>query len=367
MKARGPRETIATGVYKDALGVEARASAAGRSKWRRFKRGTRLSTIVAWQEETRTALRKAARTRAAQFRAGTLAGDVATYVATLPERARKQKAALFAAWLTAELRQRRRQAIPLDELRRQVSAWVDAGVAASTINHRRRALIELYEAIDGEDPPALPRRLKRQREPAPVPRAHDMALLAAIVEGMRAYPYPEATYLRNRRQARLRLMLWTGVSPTTLAQLTPHSIDLERREIALPARGKGRGAPALTLPLWDPEGIAAAQGWLRAFAWSRKVDAKALAVSLAYAVRGFRRRCPEVPLPPHIRLHDLRHSFLTMVARRTQDPRVVQWYGQHADLKTSMRYILAAVPDIARAALAVPHGVPHGPSYHSGR
>lgn len=353
MTSRGPRERIAVGVYQDKVGFEVRALARGKSRCKRFPKGTRLSVMKGWQDTQRKSIREATRIARATAREGTLAGDVAAHLGTMTIAQRRAAVALYNAWLTPSLASRARAGVTLEQLRTVVSGWLEAGVAASTVNHRRRALIALYEALDGEDPPVLPRRLKRQREPAPVPRGHDMAQLDAIISGMRDYPYHGRARRLSKPKARLRLMLWTGITPSTMRRLTAHSINLDAKEIALPARGKGRGSPAVTLPLWEPEGVEAARAWLRANAWG-KARTERLADALQRAIRAYRERCPAVTLPPQIRLHDLRHSFLTMIALTRRDPRLVQWYGQHADLATSQRYILAAMPELAREAARVP-------------
>jgi site-specific recombinase XerC len=350
---RGTRQTIAPGIYQDDLGYEVRARAGGRTTSKRFPSSAKLSKMKAWQDDERKRLRKATRDRQTLIGKGTLAADVATHLATLPDRQRRLTLAMYTAWLTPDLAKRPRASITIDQLRTLVSSWADAGVAASTINHRRRALVALYEALDGDDEPVLPRRLKRQPEPAAVPRAVSMDLLDEVITRMTDYPYHGDPRKRNRAKARLRLMLWTGITPSTMSKLTAHSIDLVAREIHLPARGKGRGAPAVTLPLWEPQGVDAARAWLRAFAWGpasahRLSDALHRALKAYGAARAAAGRPGAVP--PGIRLHDLRHSFLTMVARTRRDPRIVQWYGQHADLKTSQRYILAAMPDLVREA-----------------
>lgn len=350
---RGSRETVAPGIYQDSRGYEARAHAAGLTRAKRFPRRTRLRDMKDWQGDTRKALRHAARARAQLLATGTLAGDIAAHLDTLPAADRRHRRADFTAWLTPALAQRERRTLTLDDLRAVVRGWLEAGVAASTIHHRRRALIAVYEALDGADPPVLPRRLKRPRQPVAQPRAVPMPVLEAVLATMADHPYPARPTRRSRPKAILRFLLWTGTPPAVLRLMTPHHVDLAAKEITKPARAKGRGAPAVTLPLVEPQGVEAAQSWLRAQAWGR-FDTRTVARAFRRAVGAYRRQGePAGPVPPDVRLYDLRHSFLTWLARTTGNPLVVQQYGQLVDLATARRYMLGAVPDMVRAALRV--------------
>jgi len=365
---RGSRQRVAPGISQDDLGFEVRARAAGRTRAKRFPRTATRKAMQRWQDDQRAALRQDVRTQATTLVPGTLGGDIATYAATLTPARRTSTGADFAAWLTADLKDTPRAQVTLDALRGLVHTWVAAGVAASTINHRRRALVAVYESRDGDDPPVLPRRLKREREPEPEPRAADMALLDAILDGMPDHPYPNARHRPNRAKARLRFLLWTATTPTQMQRMGPHSVDLGAKELTKPARAKGRGAPAVTLPLVEPQGLQAARAWLRAFAWGR-FDTRALSRRFRAAVVAYTRRAAQegrlVTIPPGLRLYDLRHSFLTWLAERTMsdatpggNPLVVQHYAQHADLATTRRYMLGAITWQVRAAITVPRSVP---------
>lgn len=344
MSRRGTRETVAIGIYRDAIGFEARARAKGRSTSRRFPARTPLKTIKAWQDDERRRMRDEVRV-AATRPSGSLAADVAAYRDSLTVEQRRRVASELSAWLVPGLETKQRRALTLAELRDVVRGWLEAGVAASTINHRRRALVRVYEFHDGPEPPVLPRRLGRQREPEPEVRAVDMALLDAIIRAMPNRADGRAT----KTKARLYFLLWSGMAPATMHRLSPHAVDPERQEMTLPARQKGRGAPAVTLPLVAPEGVLAARWWLGAVAWG-KWPASTLNRDLKAAAARYARATGQAA-PRGLRLYDLRHSFLSWLARKTNNPLVVQRYGQHADLATTRRYMLAAIPDMVRAAL----------------
>ncbi len=361
---RGARKLVIPGVYSDRIGFEARARAAGRTQAKRFPKSATLKAMKQWQDDTRKALRKAARDQTSDLPPGTLAGDLVIHLATLPEQRRRESKAEYTAWLTPALKSRPRASITLEELRTLVSTWADAGIAASTINHRIRALRALYEALDGDDVPVLPRRLARLPEPPPANRAADMDLLTAILAEMRDYPDPRHPREPSKAKARLRLMQWTGVTAATMQRVGAHGIDLARKEIRLPPRMKGRGSPAVTLPLVDPEGVTAARDWLRAHAWFR-FDRTRLGVRFKQAVAAFGAKHPDVSIPPGLHMYDLRHSFLTWLATKTVTPEtpagnpyVVMLYAQHKNLETTKRYMQAVIPEMVRQVLAVPRPVP---------
>lgn len=355
----GPRRRVAPAIYADDRGFEARAHAAGATKSRRFPPRTALRDMKAWQADARKALRQDARARRHLLAPGTLAGDIAAVLEQLPADDRRHRRADFLAWVTPTLGPALRRDVTLEELRAVVLGWLETGVAASTIHHRRRALIAVYETLDGPEPPVLPRRLKRPRQPTPQPRAVPMPVLEAVIATMPDHPYPNRPHRRSRPKAICRVLLWTGTPPAVLRLMTPHSVDLEAKEITKPARAKGRGAPAVTLPLVEPQGVEAARDWLRAQAWGR-FDTRTVARAFRRAVQAYRRAgAPAGPVPPDVRLYDLRHSFLTWLARTTGNPLVVQQYGQLVDLATARRYMLGAVPDMVRAAIrAAGRGTP---------
>jgi integrase len=366
---RGARVRLWENVYSDDAGIAGVARAAGKRKELRFPHGTGKREILEALEEARRELRKAAKRQAQALREGTLAGDVAAYLDTLPEgQAKKSTRSNLAAWLPA-LGERPRAALTVEELRKVVRGWLEAGVAASTLNHRRRELINLWEHFDGEEAECPARRLKRQRPPEREPRALPMPLLEAIIAGM-----PERRVRRRGRKAlegpsyskaRLWLMLWTGIAPATMARLHPRAFDLEAGptgELALPARRKGKGAKAVTLPL-VAEARPAVRLWLRLGAHGR-FSTSSLAKAFARAARAYQAKREAagqpVSLPPDLSPYVLRHSFLTWLARKVRDPLLVQRYAQHADLKTTAQYIEAALSELMTAAIVgvAPEGGP---------
>lgn len=349
----GQRTKIATNIYEDAFGRTAIAKLGQHRTEKRFPLSTSQRDIRAWIEERRAEFRK--KKRALTKLRGTLKGDVINYLATLPAgRPKTDTRSNLAAWLLA-LGDVKRQTITIEMLRGVVADWLEQDVAASTINHRRRALIALYETLDGPDAPCPPRQLKRQRAPKGQPRAVPMAILDAILNtmeddrGQRFKGEKTPTARTNKSKARLRVLLWTGLPPSTLMRLHPSDVDLMGGTVTLPPRAKGRGAPAVTLPLF-PQGAEAFRGWLRARAWGW-FDQSALGRVFRKAVKRYTESVPAVRLPADLHAYDLRHSFLTWVYKQTRDALTVKHFGQHQDLATTERYIEGGIPEAAQAAV----------------
>lgn len=349
MSQRGRRRRIAPNIWEDDRRRIGIAKVGQHRTSKRFPKSTSERTIQAWIEDTRRDLRR----RRAQVRRqkGTLTGDIRTFLATLPPKtpATRNTASYLATWLIA-LGDVKRSTLTDAKLQRVVHEWIAAGVAASSIKHRRRALAQLIETLDGPDAPNPARVLKTPREPDAAPRRVDMAVLTTIIDGMDQqrtvrHSGRRGKGFRNRAHARLRMLLWTGIAPATLQRLRAHDIDLDKETITVPARLKGRGAPAVTLPLF-PDGVESCRRWLRASAWGsfdQRVLGRAFHTAVERYVAKETAAGRTVTLPPDLRPYDLRHSFLSWLWETTEDILLVQHYAQHADLKTTSRYTRGAV------------------------
>lgn len=355
----GQRRTLAANIYEDDSGIWAIARVGKhRRKERKFARATSLKTINAWLEAERSKMRRQ-KARVLAMR-GTLAGDIVAYLALLPAgRAKDNTTWDLSAWLPL-LGTKRRDKITLADLRGAVNHWIETKVPASTINHRRRSLAQLYEALDGEDEPNPVRQVKRVKEVLGEPTAYPMDALTALIDAMdeaRGHQRKGGTSFRltNKSRARLRLLLWTGMPPASLRALSARRVarDQPNGRVWYPPRGKGAGAAAVLLPLF-PEGAVSIDGWLKAGAWGTFSEAS-LRHALQRAAKTYAKREADAgrmsPVPETITVYHLRHSFLTWLYETTGDPYLVQLYGQHADLETTQRYTRQGVPLRARDAV----------------
>jgi len=343
-----PRVRIATNIWEDDRVRIAIAKVGTLRREKSFPRSRGVREIQAWIDSTKSEFRKRRdRRRKTQ---GTLQGDVLEYLETLPPgRPRRDVASNLAAWLEV-LGDVRRSRLTIERLQTVVNDWIADGVAVSTVKHRRRALAQLYDALDGAEAPNPARAIKTPREPQGEVRAIDVDVLAAILATMdthRTHRHPGrgGRGFKNKAQARLMMMLGTGITPASLHRLRPERIDLARETLTLPPRLKGEGAESVTVPLF-PYGVLACRAWLRAFAWGR-FDQRALGRSFHAAVRRYVAQegaaGRTVALPGDLRVYDLRHSFLSWLWRETEDLLLVQHYAQHADLETTRRYVRGAV------------------------
>lgn len=169
-------------VYQDAYGLSVVARAANLTREKRFKKGTPKKVWQAWQDTTKQALRAEAKLRRDHLGTGTLAAAVARLLEPLPHPQKRDLGNLLNHWVTA-LPGAQIDQLTVDELTRVVEGWQRAGRAASTINHRRRALVALLDRVRPEAP-NVARRVRRVPEPHAEARAIDVSLAEGIVNAM---------------------------------------------------------------------------------------------------------------------------------------------------------------------------------------
>lgn len=348
---RGPRICVASGIYKDAHGYEASvkvgSGAAARTRAKRFPRDTGLRTMRQWQDAVRVALRLAA----PPVRSGTLRADVPRYlklVAGMPSLDARR--AELEAW-AAVFGNTRTTDLTTAALQAQLEVWRAAGRAASTLNHRRNSLAQLYAALYPTAPnPA--RGLRWSRPPDPAPRAVPPAIVAALLDAMPT----------SATKARLWVMAETGLPPVRVMRLTPADVDVEARTLRLAGRRKGRGTKGRLLPL-SASGADAFRAFVAADAWG-SFSSSGMSVSFRRAVAKVNeaRAGAQLPPLPPLRPYDLRHSFGTRVYLATGDPRVAAELLD-CSAQTALRYTLGAVPVTLQRAIAVlDGGQPPGPA-----
>lgn len=330
--------------------------------------------------------------------AGTFSGDAATYlraVRAMPSITMRR--ADIARWVEL-FGARRRDTISADEIRAQRDTWllhgpkriirkatrepktrrvtapayfveIDAPLAASTVNHRLRALSHFWTVLDG--PSAynpvreVPEADEGDGEPRGIPQLVAQAILDAMPERGRGIRHHKRATV-SQTKARLRVMYWTGLSQRQLARLRPKDVDLEARTLYVERRKKGKGAAASTRPL-TPEAVEAFTALDVAAAWD--------AFSTSSMRASFRRACKALGLEG-LRPYDFRHSLATDIYTATHDVKAVQEGLGHADIRTSMRYMQAAVSPVIAAAMqkvsalrasgALPQSVPQSGADQNG-
>ena len=313
-------------------------AASGRRVEKRFPPSTPLRDIKAWRDEARARLRSGSGTAARS----TFANDAARYllsvraIPTFTERRRHVE-----LWI-AEFGHRRRDTITTADIDEVLSRWLTDGLAASTVKHRRTALLHLWHRLDGKDAATPVRRsfVPAELEPRGLPYSLVQELLDAMPEqgqGVKGRTRDAA----SKTKARLTLMAYTGLPPCTIKRLRPRDVRWDAGVVFIQGRRKGKGTRGQTIPLTSA-GLEA----LRRF---DELDCLG-AFSTSSAWKSFQRACVKLD-PAGLRPYDLRHSFGTAVYAATGDLRATQQLLGHASRTTTDRYTLAAVPGRLKIAV----------------
>lgn len=367
MPRTAKRVRIDTGIYEEGTRIAAVAFVGDRRREKLFLAGTALRKIQTWQEDTRTALRveiaKAAGEAAPDPHATTLKQDVEAYLKTVKGTmpSWKSRRSELHAWAEAFPR-RERKSLTRVELATQLDLWARRGVAKSTLNKRRNALVQLWRAMDGPEAANPAQDTKRQREPKGAARGLPYEDLAEVLGAIpdRGRPVKGAGKKHGKAgsghpplsltKLRLAVMLYTGLPPIRIGRVTPEHLDLPHGRVWLEPRRKGRGRPGKWQPL-TAKGVEAFRALAAAKAFGEFSSSSARKVlHRAIETVNVTRRQEQRPILAPFRPYDLRHSFATQALRVTKDLRAVQELLDHADIRTTAQYTEAAVSELERAA-----------------
>lgn len=338
MPRRGKRLRLAKGIFQDASGITARVEVAKQRDEQRYPLGTPLETMKAWQERRKPELRALAKRRAGAA-PGSFGADCERYLAAVKGMPTyRWRADDIALWRRALGDERRRDTIQQAEVAAVLHRWFTEPrsktnkrpYGASTVNHRRTALLHLYTTLDGPDAPNPVRGIKKFREPDPKPKGYSYAVIQQILAQVRG----------AKTRARLAVMAYTGLPPAQIMRVEAEHVDWRARKVWVQGRRKGMGTQGRLYPL-TPEGLKAFRALAAAQAWGR--------YSTSSARRDFRAACKAagaaIGTP-----YDLRHSFASATYQASEQ-RAAQELLDHHDPRTSWRYIMGAVSSHIRAAL----------------
>lgn len=356
-----------TGLRRHGAGWQAYVSVAGAGRlFESFPLETSEATMQAWRKHARARLQLVATARPASHAGGgTFASDARRYLRTvtaLPTY--RDRVREIELWI-AEFGEVRREAITPAMIRAVRDRWLTVGpkrvysrdadgryrwhdrtvpLAASTVNHRLRALANLYTVLDGRHAANPVREVPEADEPDPLPRGLPSDVIERILDAM---PDISRGSRRGKRirgsktRARLRVMAYTGLSQGELMRVTPADIDLAAGTLLVRGRLKGRGSRPSLRPLL-PEAVAALKAFDRLGCYGR--------FSRDAMRESFTRACRKLGLTG-LRPYDMRHSFATALYKGTTDLQATQMLMGHADPRTTLRYALSAVPVALRAAI----------------
>lgn len=336
---------------------------------KRFPSDTRPADIRAWRRATRDRLQQRLeqqRQSRASTRgiAGTFRADAHRYLAAVTAMTSYTDRCRHVGLWAAIFGDRPRSEIAAHEIRtvrdqwltvgprrhwqrvNGVGQWIDVAgpLSASTVNHRLRALSNLWTVLDGPRAPNPVREVPEAMEADAVPRSMDYDTIRLILEamsdqgrGVRGQP----RRARSLAKVRARVLAWTGITPKELSLLCPEDLRLEESLLVVPPRRKGRGARGRFVPLNDEARLALTDfDRLQAYGrFERRVVLRAW------------QRASRTVLGRPVRLYDLRHSFITSIALATKDLRLAGRLAGHTDSRTTDRYALAALMPTLRAGI----------------
>lgn len=321
------RTLITKGVYKDKFGVAIVVSIQGKPReFRADADGTRYNATkgAAWFRDERT--RVLARERLKVDRradADTLfPADVVRFLATISSQGHRLNTQGYMAHWEQHFADRPRNTITDVDAQ---TAYAAIGKADSTRIHIRRALIQFYEALNGKSGYNPGRSLKKPSKSEEEVRD----LPWDVIERMfKALP-------SSRSKARLMLIAYIGLPQKQIAALQPSDLRLKARELVVHPRRKGAGVAGQVQPLSDVA-IAALEEFVRVNAFGTFQNRQLVETFRSAAKKA------KVALPADARPYDLRHSFLTELARGGADIRDIATLGMHATLEQAARYIKGA-------------------------
>ena len=325
-----------------------------------------LSDRRAWRERTRVEARAG---KLAIPERSTFADDAKQYlaaVAALPTI--EQRRQHIEEWV-ALFGDRRRASIKPHEIRAQRDRWLTeprtdrngnkrAPYAPSSINHRLRALSNLWRVLDGRHAPNPVREVPEAEEEEDRPRALPYEIIKAILDAMpnRSRPVKgQPNTGGNRTRARLAVVAWTGLAHSQIAHLRPEDVDWTGRSVWVQARRKGltgRKRAGKRKPLTE-EGIEALRQFDALDCWGPFSNAsmrKSFRVACRKVELQFRADGAEIDLS-RVRPYDLRHSYATELLAATGDLKTTQMLMLHGSTTTTERYARAAIDPMLVNAL----------------
>ena len=280
-----------------------------------------------------------------QTATGSFAEKVRAYLAQNQSKASiAQAAAHLELWLQALGRDRPPLSITTEEINRVIDDWLQT-LAPGTVRKRRMWLRQFFVFVTGgEGGPC--QKATNPKEPKAGARGIDYGVIEKALASMPMLRSVTRGTLGSLSLALIRaqVMTYTGLPPKLLMDVTADDLDLRAAKLYVHGRSKGDGVEERELAL-SPEAVAAFKAFHAANAYGVfSVSSMGRSVKAAFRRIGYTR---------HVRLYDLRHSFLTQVYRITHDTATVARLGMHAEGSPIVaRYTKGANQDVDEAAVA---------------
>ena len=292
----------------------------GGLKTKVFPPGTSLLLIREWRDTQRATAQVIPRRKPASgFKA-----DAETYLRAVKGMASYQdRARDIQAWVAVFGQTPRRQ-ITAAAIQAQLAMW---DLSASSLNHRRTALMHLWRVLDGKTAANPVRDVPKRREPEATARGLSYAVIEAIFAAM-----PDSA-----TKARLKVIAYTGIPHASLGRISRLDVSLEARTVYVPGREKGKGTRGRRLPLTD-QGVEAFKALIRWDAFGKFSHS-----SMYKSFKLARDRVGVDGCLKQVSPYWLRHSFASHVYAVTGDIRATQVLLGHSTQALTNRYTLAAV------------------------
>lgn len=327
---RGKRTRLAIGIYRDAIGH----AIIVRRHSRRVEHRYPQDKALGWLKNERERLIATLDRKGPRGHNGTFAGDVATYLSTLPDgRSKQDRADWLRPWLEA-FGTEPREAITAQRVRELMATWPHG---PSTLNHRRHALRAVFHLVDPDAPTPVDRipRIREHREVRVIPRAVVVAVLRQLPPGATA--------------ARLKLLARTGWPHAQISRLQPHDVNYQDRLVRIRGRRKGGGVTDRVIPITHAA-LRALRLFDRYAAWGA-FDRHNTRKVFLQAVQQAQATWPGIwPAPENFHPYDLRHAFISHALERSGGNLLAtSWLALHSDVSMTAFYAGAAASPMALA------------------
>jgi site-specific recombinase XerC len=315
-----------------------------------FPYETARKVLTDWRHDERTKIRARQLGHNVDLPpSGSVAADIRDYRELVTEMPTfDQRMYDLHCWVDALGGDRPRRGLKSRELTWVMNSWKASGLTAATCNRRRTALMHLWHRLDGKSAPNPLRDVPRFKEPDPLPRGRPYRLLERVFRAM----------VPSQSRARLKAIAYLAIAHSELKRVdrTQHW-NRKAGTLVITGRQKGEGTPTRVIKL-TAKGTAALHEMQRQQAWG-PFSNSTLNRRWRAALKRVRLE-DDAPDLPHVRPYDLRHSMGTEIFRLTRDLKSVKEYLGHKSLKTSERYMHAAVAEgVSRAAAAFNRAHPH--------
>jgi integrase len=256
----------------------------------------------------------------------------------------RQAADHLERWMVALGRERDPLRITTNEINAVIDDWLRT-LKPGTVRKRRMWLRQFYVSLTGDGGPC--QRATNPKSPKAGARGIRYETIEQALASMPVRRSAKKGQVGALSLAliRARVMVYTGLWPKALKDVTPHDLDFQAGRVHIQGRQKGDGVEARTLPL-TPDG-------LKAFKAFHAANAYGGGWSISSMGRSVKAAFKRIGYPHPVRLYDLRHSYLTELYRVTHDQATVARLAMHADgSPTTARYTQGAHQEIDEAAVA---------------